>query len=284
MTWHGAQLLRSSDGGSSYEGVVSTTVSATIGTVAGVLGDFTGGNIFDRVNSFSVVLQSGNPLLSYTELQVLNGSGLFVIGAPGRWEVGRYKTATLTAANTYTVSVMLRGRRGTEWAIPLHAAGDKFILVEAAAFQRPNQGTGLIGLERLYKGVTFRASLASATAQSFTNNAQGLMPYAPCRLTGTRDGSNNLTINWMRRTRRGGAWRDFVDVPIGEDSLAFIVEVWNSTYTTLLRTITGITSETTTYTAAEQTADGLTPGNTVYLKVMQVSATVGPGYALIGSV
>jgi len=284
MSWHGAQLNRSSDGGSTYSGVVSTTIGATIGTAAGVLGDFTGGNIFDRVNTVSVVLQSGGPLLSFTELQLLNGSGLCLIGVDGRWEVLRYMTATLTAANTYTLSMFLRGRRGTEWAIGQHAVGDNFLLADANTFKRPNPGTAEIGLARLYKAVTFRQQLAAATAQSFTNNAAALKPYAPVRLNGTRDGSNNLTITWIRRTRRGGEWRDYVEVPIGEESLLFKVEVWNSAYTTLLRTISGLTSETASYTAAEQTADGLTPGDTVYLRVYQISATVGPGYKLEGNV
>ena len=284
MSWNGAQLHRSNDGGSSYQPILSTTSGATIGTAAGALGDFTGGNVFDYTNSVSVVLQSGGPLLSYTQLQVLNGAGAYAIGAAGRWEIIQAKTATLTAANTYTLSGLLRGRRGTEWAQGLHMIGDKCVLLEPVSLKRPNPGTSQIGLARLYKAVTFRDSLAGTTAQAFTNNAVGLKPYAPVHLSGTRDGSNNLTIDWFRRTRKGGEWRDFVDVAIGEESLLFDVEVWDSTYATLLRTISGVTTTTASYTAAEQTADGLTPGNTVYLRVYQISAVVGRGYKLQGSV
>lgn len=284
MTWQGAQLFKSADGGSTYDAVLQSINAATIGTAAGVLGDFTGGNVFDYTNSVSVVLQSGGPLVSYTQLQVLNGSGAFVLGAAGRWEVCQYMTATLTATNTYTLSGLLRGRRGTEWAQGLHAAGDKFVLVNAQSWHRPNPGTAQIGLARLFKGVTFRANLASATAQSFTNSAMGLKPYAPVQLTGTRDGSNNLTINWIRRSRIGGEWRDFVEIPSGEASLLFDVEIWNSSYTTLLRTFSGLTSTTTPYTAAEQTTDGTTPGNPVYVRVYQISSQVGRGTKLEGSV
>lgn len=284
MSWHGAQLNRSSDGGSSYSAMLSTTVAATIGRATSVLGDFAGGNIFDRINSLDVVMESGQPLLSYTKTQVYNRAGAYFLGAAGRWEVIQAMDADLTAPNTYTLSNFLRGRKGTNWARGTHAVGDQLIYIDGATLQRPNPGTAQIGLSRLYKGVTFRASLTSATAQAFTNNAVAFKPYAPVRLRGTRDGSNNLTATWLRCTRRGGEWRDYVDVPIGEASLLFVVEVWNSTYTTLLRTIPGITATTVAYSAIDQTADGITPGDPVYLRVYQISAVVGRGYKLEGSV
>lgn len=284
MTWSGAQLHRSADSGSTYEAMLSSTNEATLGTAAGVLGDFTGGNVFDHVNSVSVVLNSGGPLVSYTQLQVLNGSGLCLLQCTGGWEVLQYMTATLTATNTYTLSGLLRGRRGTEWAQGLHAAGNRFVLVDASAFKRPNAGTAQIGLERLYKAVTFRKTLAAATPQSFTNNAAGLKPYAPVHLKGERDGSNNLTISATRRTRIGGEWRDFVDAQNGESTLLFDVEIWDSAYTTLRRTFAGLSLPTTPYSAAEQTTDGTTPGDPVYTRIYQISGTVGRGYVLQGTV
>lgn len=285
MTWHGAQLNRSSDGGSTYTAMLSSTNEATMGLAAGVLGDFTGGNVFDYTNTVSIVLNAGGALISYTQLQVLNGAGAFILGADGRWEVIQYKTATLTAPNTYTLSGLLRGRRGTEWAQGLHAAGDKFVLVDANAFKRPNSGTAQIGLSRMYKAVTFRKTLASATAQTFTNNAEGLKPYSPVRLDGTRDGSNNLTITWIRRTRIGGEFRDFVDAQLGEASELYDVEIYSSgAFTTLLRTISGLTTPTASYTAAQQTTDGYTPGDTIYMRVFQISYVVGRGRKLEGSV
>ena len=284
MSWSGAQLHKSADAGVTYDAVLSTTSAATIGRAATLLADFDGGNVFDHLSSVSVVLLSGGPLISYTRAQVLNGAGTFVLGINGRWEVLQYTTATLTATNTYTLTGLLRGRRGSEWAQSLHAVGDTFVLADAQSWKRPNPGTAQIGLERLYKGVTFRAALGSAVAQAFTNNAVALKPYSPVRLRGTRDASNNLTATWLRRTRIGGEWRDYVDVALGEAQLLFVVEVWNSTYTTLLRTINGIAATTVAYSAAEQTADGITPGDPVCLRVYQISATVGRGYKLEGSV
>lgn len=284
MTWRGAQLCKSSDGGTTYGAVLSTTRSAIIGHATTELADFDGGNVFDYENTVTVELLSTGELASYTQLQVLNGSGAFLLGAPGRWEVVQAKTATLVGPRTYELSGLLRGRRGTEWAMELHQSGDQFVMIDITTFQRPNPGTAEIGLARLYKGVTMRDTLANTPSQSFSNGAVGLKPYAPVLLRGTRDGSNNLMINWFRRTRIGGEWRDYVDAQIGEATLAFDVEVWDATYSTLLRTISGVNAVTTEYAAADQAADGITPGDPVYLRIYQISATVGRGYKLEGSV
>lgn len=283
MTWSGASLYKSSDG-STYDTVLNVNNGAIIGQASTGLADFAGGNVFDHQNTVTVVLQTSGQLTSYTQQQVLNGSGTFLLGGHGRWEVCQYTTATLTGTRTYTLSGLLRGRRGTEWAQGTHEVGDKFVFADVNSWRRVNPGTSEIGLSRQFKGVTFKQKLSDVVAQTFVNGAVGLKPYSPVHLTGSRDGSNNLTINWVRRTRIGGEWRDYVDVQYGEPTLSFDVEVWDSTYTTLLRTISAVSGVTTTYTAAEQASDGITPGNAVYLRVYQISAVVGRGYKLQGSV
>ena len=70
---------------------------------------------------------------------------------------------------------------------------------------------------------------------------------------------------------------------LGESALDFIVEIWDSAYTTLKRTLS-VSDVTVAYSAAEQTTDGITPGDPVYLRVYQISATVGSGYKLEGTV
>ncbi len=281
MSWAGAQIFKSADG-STYEGVLSSSAAAIIGRASGALGDFAGGNVFDNVNTVTIDLLTSGELTSYTTLQVLNGAGAFALSVVGGWEIIQYKTATLVSPGVYELSGLLRGRRGTEWAIGEHAAGDYFVLLTTAALRRLNPGTPEIGLSRSYKAVSYRSKLSDATAQSFTNRAVGLKPYAPVHLSGERDGSNNLTISWVRRTRIGGEWRDFVDVPIGEESLQFVAEIWSGDFSTLLRTISGITATTTDYSAADQTADGLTPGDPVSVRIYQISAVVGRGNVLEG--
>lgn len=278
MTWNGGTLFRSVDGGDSYSSVTSSTTSATIGTATSVLGNFASGNIFDELNSVTVTLRAGSPLVSYTEVQVLNGAGLCVIGAAGRWEVLQYKAATLVGSNTYRLSGLLRGRRGTEWAMGLHASGDAFVLASDTAWRRPNPGIADVGLSRLYKPVTARASVSSVTARPFTNTAAGLKPYPVVHIGGGRGADGGLVLNWVRRTRLDGSWRDGVDVALGEVSEVYEVEVWNAGRTSVLRTFSGLTSPTVEYTSAQQVADGLSPGHPVNVSIYQMSTVVGRGF------
>ena len=110
-----------------------------------------------------------------------------------------------------------------------------------------------------------------------TNRGRAEQPYAPVNVVGSRDGSNNLTITWVRRTRLGGELLDGTGtVPLGEASEAYQVDIRNAADTATVRTISTI-SPSASYTAAQQTTDGLTPGNPVVLRVFQISATVGRG-------
>jgi hypothetical protein len=278
--WPGAQLLRSSDAGSTYAAMLSATQESAIGRALSVLGDFSAGNIFDNGNSVTVRLDSGGPLVSATETQVLNGSNAAVLGVDGRWEVLQFKTATLLAPDTYQLSGFLRGRRGTEWTTGLHATGDTFVLASLTAWRRPNPGSADIGLERLYKAPPFATQLGAAAAESFINFGTGLKPYAPVDLAGTRDGSNNLTITWRRRSRIGYGPLNAI-VPLGEATEEYSLELYDGA--TLLRSAS-LSAPTYIYSAADQTTDGITPGDPVRAVIAQDSAVVGLGYLLEGTV
>lgn len=278
--WPGAQLFKSTDSGVNYTAMLSSVNEATIGEALGVLGNFTAGNIFDNGNSVSVEIITGGTLISATETQVLNGSNLAVIGAHGRWEVINFKTATLTATNTYLLSGLLRGRRGTEWATGLHEIYDKFILASTSNWHRPIPDSAEIGLARKYKAPPFGTLLTAALEEDFTNSGVGLEPYAPVDLLGARDASNNLSISWHRRSRIGyGALHTIV--PLGEATESYSTDIMNGT--AVVRTIASVTP-TAAYTAAQQVTDFGSTQASVAVKVYQLSATVGRGYALTGSV
>lgn len=246
-TWKGSTVYRSTDG-VDYARLVALTEGATLGAATDTLGDFNGGNIFDELNSVTVRLLSGS-LSSATELQVLNGANLALLGG----EVFQFRTVTTVSADTFKLTGLLRGRRGTEWAMSAHAAGDSFALASLSGWQRVNTSTAELNLERSFKAVTFGGALSAAVAKAFTNNGRGLLPYAGVEIGGGKDGSGDLLINWKRRTRIAGEWRDYVDVPLGEDSESYEVEILNDAGG-VARTLTA-SSPTVTYTAAQQATD-----------------------------
>src|SRR5690606_8687256 len=117
-----------------------------------------------------IVIFNNEDLYSATEANVLNGSNAALLGDDDRWEVIQWKTATLTdsTSNIYRLSGLLRGRRGTDWAIDEHVIGDRFILLqENYSIQRKDFGSSDIGSARLYKAVTRMNTVQSAIEYSF---------------------------------------------------------------------------------------------------------------------
>jgi hypothetical protein len=278
--WPGCVVYRSADGGVTWAEATSVLTPAKIGFGGNTpLPNFAGGNVFDEISTVEVHLYAGAELASATRLAVLNGANAMLLGS----EIIQFRDATLVSAGIYTLSGLLRGRRGTEWAMSSHTFGERAVLLEAATLRRIVVPTSDIGAERHYRGVTIGRTLASAQVQPYTHAAIGLEPYSPVRLRGTRDGSLNLTTTWIRRTRVGGEWRDYVDVPLGETTESYEVEIWDSAYTTLKRTIAASTP-TASYTAAQQTTDFGSAQATVYTRIYQLSATTGRGYVLQGTV
>lgn len=246
--WSGANLFRSSDGGASWSALVNLPDAAVIGGAVTTLGDFSGGNVFDELNTVTVLLQNGT-LSSATEEAVLNGANVAVLGD----EVIQFKTATLTATDTYVLSGLLRGRFGTEWAIAGHGGGERFILANPAAWRQVTHGASEIDLARSYKAPTYVQTLAEANARSFTDTGVRLMPYAPVEAAGGLASGGDCTIQWKRRARLAGGWRDYADVPLGEESESYEVDIL-SVGGAVLRTLTS-TSQSVTYTAAQQATD-----------------------------
>lgn len=271
--WDGAQLYRSTDGGASWTAASTTTNESTIGDAVTALGDWAGGYVVDEHNSVNVRLaNTGLALSSVSLANLLDGNNACLLGD----EVMGFRDATLEADGSYTLTGLLRGLRGTQWAMSTHAAGDRFVLFSTSTTRRYDSDSADISLARNYKAVSFYTTLAQAVDHDLTNAANGLKPYAPAHVGSGRDASGNITINWVRCTRIGGEWRDYVDASQPEAAVEYELEFWSEDGATLVRTVTGITSETYSYTTA--LADFPT-SSAALLKVYQVSATLGRGYA-----
>jgi hypothetical protein len=280
--WRGANILRSSDGGTTYTNMSDVIVRTRIGDVASALPS--GPTAYwDRGNTLTVVMQyTSHTLESVTEAQVLNGANAFLLGDEDgqNGEIAQFATATLVGANTYELSDLLRGRLGTEANVGIHGANEVFVLLNLSTMGRSDFGPADWEIERDYKPVSLLTDQADVTAQQFTNNGVGMTPLSPVHVLGVRDGSNNLTVDWVRRSRLRSAGLAG-PVPLGEETEAYEVDIYSGA--SVVRTITA-TAPTISYSAAEQTTDGLTPGNPVSLRVFQMSAVRGRGFPAISIV
>jgi hypothetical protein len=275
--WGGATLEDSNDN-SDFEPLADSGQAVTFGYATTTLGAPRSPWEWDMINTLTVKLTVG-AFAGDSQLDVLNGSNGILVGS----EVVQFQNAVQNMDGTWTLSGLLRGLRGTEQSCGTHGANDLVILL-SSGMQRQDDALALIGQALYYAAVTSGQDVSTAPSYQFTIAGNDLKPYAPAGIGGTVDGSGNITITWVRRTRVGGEadWADGVtQVPLSEDSELYDVEILNGS--TVIRTISGLTTPACVYTAAMQTADFGSAQSTVNVNVYQRSGEVGRGFKAHGS-
>jgi hypothetical protein len=166
-------------------------------------------------------------------------------------------------------------------AVGLHAITDRVVLlVNDGSIINVGQSLSTMNTTKYYKFVDDGLVVDDTQSVIFTNTNVRLKPLSVANVTGTRDGSDNLIIEWDDRLRFGHAWGDS-EFPTDEPELEFEVDVMDGS--TVVRTIT-TTSTTASYTAAEQTTDFGSPQNPLTVKIYKISSRVGRGYVKEASI
>jgi hypothetical protein len=193
---------------------------AVMGTVAAVIADGRGSELFDLGSAIEVELaHDGQWLESRDDEALANGANLAAIGS----ELVQFGSAEPLGERRFRLSKLLRGRRGTEWAMSGHAAGERFVLLSSRSLQRIALPEGSIGTM-----VEVRAhgpGDGAGSAVSAISHAESLRPPGPVNLTCATDGSGGIDIGWTRRSRLGWTWQDGMDTPIGEARESYRVQL-----------------------------------------------------------
>lgn len=255
-------------------------------------------DVIDTTSSLTIVMNAGT-LSSCSDDDFLTGSrNLALIGS----EYVQFRDVTLVSAGIYTISHLIRGRRGTEWAIGGHTSSEAFIFVnnylgfwgtQASRITSPAQ-TGNFG--------GYEDNIDTGTSTQITNQPMtgaNLMCYSPCNIAATRDGSNNITLTWNRRSRISGAnpWtvgletKDSTGQPFEEyvvDVLVGASVVHSYTVIAQLKGVTYMSTPSLVISAADQTAYCGGIQNPISVNVYQLNYFMpvngGRGYAGSASV
>lgn len=277
--WRGADVLRSADGGATYDEVAPDGFQGIIGTIDELGAGPT--DVFDNLNVIRVTLDDeADELESVTELDVLNGKNVaWIGGADGHdGEVLQFKTATLVSAGVYDLSGLLRGRLGTEFAVGRHAHGENFIQLDFGPVRRADFSASDWNKDRTYKAVSLLTLEADADAVDFINTGEGKRPLSPVHVASTT-AAGDMTITWLRRSRLRQPGLGGGPLPLGESVEAYEVDVMIAS--AVVRTLASNVPQVV-YTAAMQAADGVAPGDTIQVEVYQLSDVRGrgrPGFA-----
>lgn len=236
----------------------------------------------DHVHSVRVKLDHGE-LQSVSRIRMLGGANVLAVrNSAGVWEVMQFETATLVAPLSYELSGLLRGQVGSESAIePMLAAGARVVVLDSALVS-PGIGIDDIGVDYRWRIGPSGRALGHAdyvdTMHPFTG--RGLVPLSPVHVRGSRAGGD-ITLTWIRRTRRGGDGWEVAEVPLAEDAEAYELEVLDGT---AVKRSWRTTEPRIVYLASEQVADFGAVQAVVSARVRQVSAVKGPGAPAVAAV
>lgn len=279
--WTGADFAVSDTGDldsytEGWDGIASDS-GAIIGTVAGTLPDVAYPWVADLGSSISITINVGELTAATLDELILDGTrNLAAIQSGDGWELVQFMTPTLTGTLTYTITGFLRGVRGTEWAMAGHAPGDAFVVLDNAKLR--TLGASEIGDEDFYIVTTTGQAVDQDTAFSLDYTGASHKPYAPVLGTAELDGAD-WVFDAVRRTRIGGTTLDGQDVPLGEASESWSLDIMDGV--AVVRTITG-TSLPLTYLEADQITDWAGPlGAEPEANLYQVNPTLSlRGYPL----
>jgi hypothetical protein len=240
----------------------------------------------DRINTITLLLTNQTTALTtLSDLDFLNNKNMCVLGN----EVINFQNVAVNADRTVTLSVLMRGCRGTEWACDQHAPGDLFVFLDSNDYVSTPQPLASIGVLQYFKLVGAASALDRTVPITATFSGYDLKPYAPVHQARAVSGSD-LVVTWERRTRVGGALQPVTGtVQIGEFSELYDLYILAAPYdpvaagwvapVSFVRSALGLTSPTYTYTAAHMATDSFTPATqTLHIVVFQKSAAVGVGW------
>ena len=270
--WRSGALFASSDGGESFAVVAETAAPAVIGDVEVPPGP--GPTAFwDEANSLVVrLLRADMTLESRSALAVLNGANLAMAGG----ELLQFRNAVLQADGSYLLTGLLRGRQGSEHAVAGHVAGEPFVLVDGGGLADARIPLVLAGTKVLAKPVSDSDDPDAVAPVEIPVALNALKPLSPVHVKARRLAGGDVEIAWIRRTRRGGAWLDGTDVPLGEECACYEVEILDGAGA--VRRVLSASGESVTYTAAAQQADfGALPAS-LAVRVYQLSTRIGRGW------
>lgn len=249
--------------GDAIVGIGSTGAPATMGTSL-TAPAAASPSLFDNRSVLDIALLSdGMELAGASDEALLRGANLCLLGE----ELLQFGQAVQIGPREYRLTRLLRGRRGTEWAMAGHSGGESFLLIEEASLVAVPAAHLRIGgtLSMLASGV---GDLEPAEAsQAIAGLA--LQPPSPVRLTIALDSAGDRTICWVRRSRAGWTWSDHVDAPLAEEFERYRLRVLAGE--TVLRSVE-TTDPEFLYSAEMAIADAAAGGSSLVVEVAQIGA------------
>lgn len=169
--------------------------------------------LFDDRSAVEVeLLQAGMELTGAEDSALAQGANAALLGA----ELVQFGVAERIGTRLWRLSRLLRGRRGTEWTLGSHDAGEGFLLLDEPCLAAVPEAYRALGsrvrIDAIGIGDPVPVEAEAVVA------GQAVLPLSPAHLRiGPEDGAGRA-IGWVRRSRAGWRWTDGAEAPLAEEA------------------------------------------------------------------
>lgn len=258
--------------GANWYTVVNSEEGVPHGFIMNQLGPAVPG-YWDRENTINFYLIDPDiSLSSVAESDLIkNPFNLLMVGN----EIIQFANATNRGNGMWKLDTLLRGLRGTDWAIDQHQIGERCVRLTQSGTKRVEHDASLLNKEGTYKALTFGDATDDVDSFTFTNTGNSFRPYTPNVLIAEKLGSD-FYMKWIWRARQNGVWSDGVDTSLDQPYEKYEIDVLNGD--SVVRTVQLNALREWTYTEAMQIADFGAAQASVTLNIFQMGEVVGRGF------
>lgn len=216
--WRTAALMLSGDG-ASWTPAGASALPAVLGTIV-ELPPWGAAALADLAGTLEVELAHAGMMLGDADDAALDGGANLAIAGEELIQFGR---AEPLGGARWRLSRLWRGRRGTEAAAGMQAAGDRFVLIAADAIASIELSPAAIGAETHVMAIGSGDSGSGEAVAAISGVS--VVPPSPVHLRAEAGEAGATTVRWTRRSRAGWHWIDGIDAPLGEEREAYRVAV-----------------------------------------------------------
>lgn len=156
------------------------------------------GEATDDASVIKVSLTANSaPLESITQAELLAGGNAALVGD----EIIQFREAVQSDHGSWTLSGLLRGRRGTQYAIAGHVANETFVLLTPAHMGSSVRDSRTYAQKEAYIAVNIGTAISDAQPVTVELEPNDLKPYSP-EAVGCTSVAGAATVSFQRRSRK----------------------------------------------------------------------------------
>lgn len=234
-------------------------------------------NVWDEVNTIRFYCINGYTLSSVTRTELIrNNFNVILVGD----ELIQFANAEDKGGGLWVLSDLLRGRRGTDWAVGTHVSGERVIRLVQEDLKRVTHDAALLNQPGTYHALSYGDDSADVASFEFTNTGNSLRPYTVEVLQSEKLGTD-FVLEWMYRVRQNGLWAEN-PVTIDQPYEKYEIDVMDGD--TVKRTVALTDARTWTYDSTDQTTDFGAPIDHCTFHIYQIGEIVGRGFRKVVTV